>query len=318
MSILITGANGFVGKHAVRFFLDNTAYQINCLDLVHKDEIQDRRVHCFDVDMMALEDLRSVIRKAHPRKILHLAGMSSVRDSIEDPLTALEMNIFSCANLLEAVRLENLNTKLLVVSSSEVYGSPRDGEVVRNEESLRRPETPYSASKAAIEIIALQYFHTYGIKTLIARPFNHTGPGQRESFVLPAFAKKLMDIKVYGREPVIYMGNIEVERDFLDVRDVVRAYHLLLEKGKPGEAYNICSGKIQPLRWILEEMLRISGLQVEIRADPGLERRVDIPMLAGDNSKITRETEWEPEIELDETLRDILVYWEKRAKARRR
>ena len=165
-------------------------------------------------------------------------------------------------------------------------------------------------------MIARQYHHTYNIKAIIARPYNHTGPGQKESFVLSAFARRLMEIKRFNREPVIYTGNIEVERDFLDVKDVVRAYHLLLEKGKPGEVYNVSSGRAQPLRWLLDEMIRITGLNVEIRVDLSLERNIDIPVLAGDNSKIRNEIGWEPKVDITETLKNLLVYWEKRLKGK--
>ena len=167
-----------------------------------------------------------------------------------------------------------------------------------------------------MELIAQQYYYTYGIKTLIARPYNHTVPGQKESFVLSGFAKRLMEIKHLNREPVIYTGNIEVERDFLDVRDVIRAYHMIFEKGRPGEAYNVSSGTAQPIRWLLEEMMRIAGIHIEIRPDLSLERKIDIPVLAGDNSKIINETGWKPEIEIMETLKSLLGYWEKLVRGR--
>jgi GDP-4-dehydro-6-deoxy-D-mannose reductase len=316
MSILITGAGGFVGRHAIEFFLKNTDRPLFATDIVNPDPVKNDRVQYFDLDLLADEDVRSLVKKAHPRKVLHLAGISSVRDSIEEPQQTLETNLLSFINLVEAIRLESVSAKVLVISSSEVYGTPQDEDARRSEKAILKPETPYGASKAAIEMIARQYHHTYSIRTIIARPYNHTGPGQRESFVLSSFAKRLMEIKLLNREPVIYTGNIEVERDFLDVKDVVKAYHMLLEKGKPGEVYNVSSGKAQPLRWLLDEMIRITGLNVEIRVDLSLERNIDIPVLAGDNSKIMDEIGWKPEIEITETLKDLLVYWEKRLKGR--
>ena len=312
MSILITGSNGMAGRHAVDFFLKQTPHQIHCLDIVHRGEVKDERVHYYDVDMLSFEDLRSVVKKTRARKVLHLAGLTSVKDSLEEPLPALEINIMSCAYLLEALRLESPASRVLAISSSEVYGPPSGGDVRRSEESPVRPQTPYAASKAALEHIVLQYFRAFGLKALVARPFNHTGPGQSENFVLPGFAKRLMEIKLFRREPVIFMGNIEVERDFLDVRDVVRAYHLLLEKGKPGEIYNICSGVAQPLRWVLEEMMRLSGVEADIRSDARMERRVDIPILAGNNGKILREIGWQPAYRLEDTLKSLLDEWKEK------
>lgn len=317
MSILITGTNGMAGRHAVNFYLENTSHQVHCLDIVHRDPVKHERAHYYDLDMLSFEDLRSVVKRAHARKVLHLAGLSSVRDSIEDPLPALEINIMSSSYLLESLRLENPTAKVLMVSSSEVYGPPVGEDVRKTEESPVRPQTPYAASKAAIELITFQYFKAYGLKTLVARPFNHTGPGQGENFVLPGFAKRLNEVRLNHRESIIYMGNIEVERDFLDVRDVVNAYHLLLEKGRPGEAYNICSGLTQPLRWVLEEMMRVAGVEVEIRSDGRLERKVDIPILAGNNAKVVRETGWKPEIPLEETLKALLDEWKKKVSEKR-
>ena len=310
MSILITGSNGLVGRHAVDFFLKETRHEIHGVDIMHRDPVSHERAHFYDMDLLSFDDLRSLVKKTHCRKILHLAGRSSVGESLDDPTASLEINIMSSVYLLEAVRLENPLARILMVSSSEVYGHSPGEDARRNEESPIRPQTPYAAGKASIELISLQYYRAYGLKCLVARPFNHSGPGQSENFILPSFAKRIMEIKHLGREPVVYMGNIEVERDFLDVGDVVRGYHLILEKGRTGEVYNICSGLAQPLRWILEEMMRLAGIQLEIRSDMRLERKVDIPILLGDNAKLCRETGWSPRIQFEETLKSLLDFWE--------
>lgn len=309
MSILITGSNGFVGRYVVDYFLSNTPYQIYCVDLQHSDPIIHERIHYSNLDLLEPDFVREVVREKRPRKILHLAGLPSVGASIKDPYRTFQVNIFTWLNLLEAVRLENLNPRILFVSSSEVYGAPESDNSLREEGDPLKPETPYATTKAACELMARQYGVTYGFKITIARSFNHSGPGQSDTFVLSALAKRLMEIKVQNREPVLYTGNIEVERDFLDVRDVVRAYAFLLEKGKPGEAYNVCSGGALPLRWMLEELIRLADVTVEVRTDMNLVRKYDIPMLAGSCAKLAAETSWKPEIALTDTLRNLLEYW---------
>ncbi|MFH0921949.1 MAG: GDP-mannose 4,6-dehydratase [Fibrobacterota bacterium] len=311
MSILITGASGFVGRHAVRYFLENTTLQVFAADIAHTDTLSDGRLHRFDTDLTSFDAVLALIRQTKSRRVLHLAGLSSVSASVKEPHKTLCSNLISGANLLEALRLENPLGRLLAVSSSEVYGIPRNHEVVRLETHPLRPETPYAVSKAGLELMARQYFVNYGLKNIIARPFNHTGPGQSETFVLSSFARRLMEIKLFSHEPVIYTGNIEVERDFLDVADVVRAYHLLLEKGRPGEAYNVCSGSAMPLRWMLEEMIKLADVRVEIRLDLSLARKFDIPVLLGSNEKIASETGWKPSVPFTETLGKLLQYWEK-------
>ena len=310
MSILITGSNGFVGRYAAEYYFKNTAYQIFCLDLAHSGRIENERVQYLDADLLSLERVHEIIKEKRPRKVLHLAALSSVAGSVKNPYTALQTNIFSWINLVESFRLENLTPRILFVSSSEVYGTPESDKIMREESHPLKPETPYAASKAACELVARQYCSTYGQKIVVARPFNHTGPGQSDTFVLSSFAKRLMEVKVLNREPVIYTGNIEVERDFLDVRDVIRAYALLLEKGKSCEAYNICSGGALPLRWMLEELIKMSGVKVEVRMDMNLARKYDIPLLVGSNAKILAETGWKPEIAFTDTLKSLLEYWQ--------
>jgi len=304
MSLIITGAAGFVGTLAAEYFkVQYPEDKIVCVDV--------RGDTCLDLtDKKAVLDL---VREVKPSRILHLAGISSVGVSLKEPALTLETNITSFINILEAVRTENLPTKIILVSSSDVYGPSDNGNNPKLETDSLNPASPYAASKAALELIARQYAVHFGKKVIIARPFSHTGAGQSDTFVLPSIAKKLVSIKKKNGDPVIYTGNIEVERDFLDVKDVIRAYHLLFEKGRTGEIYNICSGGAVPIRWMLEEMVEMCGIKVEVRTDAGLTRKNDIPILVGSNTKLCNETGWQQTIPLQDTLRSLIDYWEDHA-----
>lgn len=310
MSILITGANGFVGREAIRHFLDHTDHAITGLDIAHPSPVRNERVRLLEADLLSYEVVRDIIREVRPKKVLHLAALSSVSFSLKMPAKVLDANYRMGLNLLEALRTESPHAKILMVSTSEVYGAPVPGREKRTEDEPLRPESPYAASKASLEFAARQYSAHFGLKIVTARPFNHSGPGQPDTFVLPGMARKLMEIKHLGREPVIYTGNIDIVRDFLDVSDVTRAYGLLLDKGRNGEAYNICSGTALPLRWMLDEMVRLSGLSIEIRTDLNLVRKYDIPILSGSHDKLTAETGWQPEKPFADTLRAIVGHWE--------
>ncbi len=312
MSILITGSNGFVGRHVVDYFLKNTSYQIHCLDIAASDMPKEDRIQFIEADLLSSEKIRDIIRDKRPRKIIHLAGLTSVSQSVKKPYDTFQTNVMSWLNLIEAVRLENLTPRILFISSGEVYGLPDHDNIMRLETHPVKPETPYAVSKAACELLARQYFITYGQKIIIARSFNHSGPGQSDSFVLSGFARRLMEVKLLNSEPVIYTGNIEVERDFLDVRDVAHAYSMLIENGKPGEAYNVCSGGALSLRWMLEELIRMSDVKVEVRMDMNLARKYDMPLLVGSNDKINVDIGWKPQIAFKDTLQSLLDYWSKR------
>ncbi|MBL8026291.1 MAG: GDP-mannose 4,6-dehydratase [Fibrobacteres bacterium] len=304
MTILITGAGGFVGRYATAYFKEKYP----------DDKILEADIRGTDlaINLLDKDKVRALIKEEKPSKILHLAGKSSVGLSLKEPMETFEANIGSFLNIMEAVRLENLTPKVVLVSSSDVYGVTKTQANARLETDCINPGSPYAASKAALELIGRQYYTHFGIKTIIARPFNHTGPGHPDVFVLPSFAKQLTTIRKTNGDPVLYTGNIEVERDFLDVRDVVRAYYMLFEKGKSGETYNICSGGALPIRWMLEEMISLCGIHVEVRNDASLSRKNDMPILVGSNEKLKQDTGWQPEIPISETLKGLIEYWEKK------
>jgi GDP-4-dehydro-6-deoxy-D-mannose reductase len=238
--------------------------------------------------------------------VLHLAGQAFVPPSIADPLATLAVNATGTAHVLEAVRaLPNAErVRVVLVSSAEVYGKQRPERMPLDEAAPVRPENPYAASKAAAEIYGGVWARLYGLHVAIARPFNHIGPGQDPRFVVPSFAKQLAQIAA-GGSPVMAVGNLEAERDFLDVRDVADAYVALLERGRSGTIYNVCSGRAVSVNEVLRALITIAGVAVEIRQDPERMRPSDVPLLVGDASRLRAETGWAPERSLQATLRDV-------------
>jgi GDP-4-dehydro-6-deoxy-D-mannose reductase len=239
--------------------------------------------------------------------VFHLAGQSSVGRSFEAPLETWEINATGTLRLLEALRHEGPHPpRLLLVSSAEVYGGIPAAEQPIRESHPIRPLTPYGASKGSAEICALQFAEMGAVDAVIARSFNHIGPGQDARFVLPSFARQLVRMRQGGAEPVLRVGNLDVRRDFLDVRDVVQAYLAIMERGESGVVYNVCSGEDRSLRAIVEQLVRLSGTGARIEEDPERFRPADIPVLIGDPSRL-RALGWEPRISLDCSLRDVLA-----------
>jgi GDP-4-dehydro-6-deoxy-D-mannose reductase len=205
----------------------------------------------------------------------------------------------------------------MVTGSSEQYGLVRPEDIPINEDTPFRPNNPYAVSKIAQDALALQYFLSYGQQTIRVRPFNHIGPGQTEHFVTAAFARQVALIEAGQQEPVIYVGNLQADRDFTDVRDMVRAYLLAVTRGEPGEVYNIGSGRGRPIQWVLDTLVAMSTVEVEVREDPARMRPSDIPSLVCDPSRFHTRTGWRPEIPLEQTLRDILDYWREHVRSSR-
>jgi GDP-4-dehydro-6-deoxy-D-mannose reductase len=199
--------------------------------------------------------------------------------------------------------------RLLVIGSNEEYGAPQPDELPQTEESPLRPHSPYAVSKIAQDFLGFQYHLAYGLPVVRVRPFNHTGPGQSPRFVIPAFASQIARIETGLQEPVVKVGNLEAARDFTDVRDIVRAYHLAVTRGRPGEVYNLASGQPQSVRGLLETLLSYSEVQIRVERDPARYRPVDVPVVCGSADKFHRLTGWKAEIPFEQTLRDVLEYW---------
>jgi GDP-4-dehydro-6-deoxy-D-mannose reductase len=311
LQALITGAGGFVGKHLLAFLLAHTDWELR--GTVYPQPVADRpteaRLRLQYADLRDPEGVRALVGEVRPDFIFHLAAQSFVPTSFADPWDTLENNIRSELNILEAVRRSGREVRVLVVGSNEEMGAPEPGELPQTEESPLRPNNPYAVSKVGQDFLGLQYYLAYEIPVVRVRPFNHTGPGQSPRFVVPAFARQIARIEAGLQEPVMKVGNLDAARDFTDVRDIVRAYHLAVTQGQPGEVYTLASGRPQSVRGLLEKMLSYSSAEIRVESDPALYRPVDVPIVYGSAEKFHRRTGWEPRIPFEQTLRDTLEYW---------
>jgi GDP-4-dehydro-6-deoxy-D-mannose reductase len=302
--ILITGGTGFVGSHLVRFLNSADAKLI----VVSSGDVKTQLpgVDYCRVDIRNADDVRAVVREASPHQIYHLAGISSVAASWQDPRLTFDVNVIGSYNIFEAAMRLPDPPRILNVSTSQVY-APSDAALL--ETSPLGPDNPYAASKAMGELLAVQYQKWTKGGIITARAFNHTGPGQFTSFALPSFAKQLAEMEVGLRPPVLKVGNIDVKRDFSDVRDVVVAYHELLEKGAVGDTYNVCSGRAVLLAELVEELQKNCAVTVKIEVDRARVRASDVPQIVGDPGKLHRTTGWIPEVPLERMLKELLAYW---------
>ena len=315
MRVLITGAGGFVGHHLSAHLgrVQNNARMIGTTlfpsETVHPSVSDHHRI-----DLKNHEKVRDLLDRCRPDAIYHLAAQAFVPRSFEDPWETLENNILAQLNIIRACLELDIQPRILIVSSAEIYGAVAPEQLPLNEDAAIRPTNPYSVSKVAQDMLALQYYLSHDLPIMRARPFNHIGPGQNDRFVAPAFAKQIAAIEEGASDAVIYVGNLEAKRDFTDVRDIVRAYHMIVKGGKPGEAYNIASGLSHSIGHLLDTLLRLSGNAIEVRVDPARLRPVDVPEIRGDSSKLLRDTGWQPMLSFEDTLRDVLSDCRRRLK----
>ena len=310
--ILITGGTGFVGKHLIQFLKPQSSSIAVLASGGSSSPEPDVDYH--EVDIRDRDAVRSVVGKVEPNKIYHLAGVSALDVSWSNPQLTYEVNVFGANNLFNAAMELPSPPRILNISTSQVY-APSSRPL--NEDSSIRPDNPYAASKAMAELLTVGYrrHNTGGIVT--ARAFNHTGPGQPPSFVLPSIAKQFAEIEAGMKPPKLIVGNIEVKRDFTDIRDVVRAYRALLDRGKPGEIYNVCSGSATSLADIIQMFQSISTTKVTIAVEEARVRRDDVPHICGDRKKIQELTGWCPRISLHEMVASLIDYWRSRVASRR-
>ncbi len=292
MKALVTGAGGFVGRHLV----DHLAASGD--DVAVTDFVVDR------VDITDPEAFVELLRRVRPEVIYHLAGASDVGGSWTTPHETFRANAEGTLNVLWAAREAGVE-RTLTIGSADVYGKVTPEDLPLTERSPLRPVSPYAASKVAADAVAEQAFRGFGQHVVRTRPFNHLGPGQSDKFVAPALAARIVASERSG-EREIRVGNLSPQRDFTDVRDVVRAYRLLVEHGSPGEAYNVCSGRAIAIEQLARTMIDLSPAELELVSDPELQRGVDIPVLLGDAGLLRRDTGWEPEIPIEVTLGDLL------------
>lgn len=316
MRVLVTGATGFVGPHVLRF-LEKASPGAEVFALLRPQGAARPVVGGARVLEADLEDsgaIRAAVAEARPDRVIHLAGQSSVHQSWFDPGTTLRHNVLGAVHLFEAFAAAGIAPRVLVVGSADTYGmAAASGGPIREAAPLR-PHSPYAVSKAAQELLALQYASPGGPVVIATRTFPHTGPGRGEMFAESGFARQVAEIEAGLRAPVVMVGNLDAVRDFTDVRDVVRAYWSLLEHAETG-VYNVCCGRGVRIGDVLDELVRAAGLRIEVRQDPQKLRPADIPVLVGDPGKLQRATGWAPAIPLSRTLGDLLADWRARTAA---
>jgi GDP-4-dehydro-6-deoxy-D-mannose reductase len=263
------------------------------------------------VDLLDLTHLQHAVDRLEFDTVIHLAAQSFVPESFANPKRTFDINFIGTFNLLSALKAKGFTGKVLFVSSADVYGKVAEQNLPVTELQLPKPGNPYAVSKLAAEALCYQWFESEKMPIIIARPFNHIGPGQRECFAISSFAKQVMEIKYGKRQAKIEVGDIDVTRDFTDVRDIVLAYQKLLLQGKPGEIYNICSGVEHSLRSLLEKLLSLGKVEAQIVQDPQRMRRSDQQRVCGSFAKLQNDTKWQPMVAMQQTLNDLLDFWEK-------
>ena len=300
MRALVTGATGFVGRYLLEA-LAQAGYETLACGGPHDTE-------ALPIDLLDLASLRAALDLAQPDVVFHLAAATFVPEAIASPMAAYVTNVRGTANVAQAVRDyardRGTAVRVLFTSSAEAYGVQPPENFPLRETCALNPANPYAASKAAAEMLLLGEVHAFGLDAVIARAFNHIGPGQSDRFVVASFAAQLAKIAA-GGAPQLYVGNLDAKRDFLDVRDVVRAYVALARDGTAGEIYNVCSGAARSIRDVLRELIIAAHVAVEVRDDPERLRPSDVPLFVGDASKLRAATGWEPRIAFTASIRDI-------------
>lgn len=308
---LITGAAGFAGgflsENLISKNIDVVGTYLSPDQLKFVSHLKD--VKFIGLDLLDQDAILKVLKEEKPDYIFHLAALTSPAESFTNPSVTITNNATAQVNLLEAVRDAQLDSRILVISSADVYGLVDKKDLPIDELTPFMPVSPYAVSKLTQDFLALQYFLSYGLKIIRVRPFNHIGPRQSSRFVVPTFAKQIADIEKGDQDAVVRVGNLSSKRDFTDVRDMVEAYFLAIEKGKTGDVYNLGSGKSYLISEILNKLLSFSGKKIDIEVDQSKIRPKDEADLECDHSKFTLVTGWEPSISIDQTLKDTLDYW---------
>lgn len=300
MKALITGSEGFVGKY-LRAELEAHGYDVTGLDLAPGEKT-------VAVNLLEAEKVDALLEEMRPEVIFHLAGQANVGLSWKKPAMTMEINLIAAVNLMEAARKHCPGCAIVLVGSSDEYGNLKEKGQLVSEETPLQPMTPYAISKIAQEQTGQAYAKAYGMKICMTRSFNHGGAGQKPGFMIPDFAQGIVKAE-RGEADAVCVGNLSSKRDFTHVKDIVRAYRLIAEKGKAGEIYNVGSGKTYSAQEVLDRLIVLAKAPVAVKQDPARMRPSDTPVICCDHSKLTRDTGWEPEIPLDEILKDTLEYY---------
>jgi GDP-4-dehydro-6-deoxy-D-mannose reductase len=314
--VLITGITGFVGSHMAEYALAQGAAVFGSSRWRSKTENIEHlrsRITLIECDLRDMSSVRALVEVSNPSRVIHLAAQSFVGASWQAPAETISTNIMSQVNLLEAIRGLKLSPRFLAVGSSEEYGLVHEDELPIHETNPLRPLSPYAVSKVAQDMMGYQYFKSYGLPIIRTRAFNHEGPRRGDVFVTSNFAKQVAEIEAGLRPPAMSVGDLKPRRDYSDVRDIVRGYWMLLERGEPGEVYNLCSGRSWAIQDVLDFLLRESRVKgIAVNTDPARLRPSDVMLLEGDPGKIHRAIGWKVEIPFEQTLRELLDYWRQR------
>ncbi len=317
MKVLITGITGFAGSHLADFILEEHE-DVRVYGMIRwrsrRENIRHLQdsVELVEADLKDMVSMKKCLAYIKPDRIFHLAAQSFVPTSWTCPSETFCINSIGQINLFESLLSLGLKPRIQIAGSSEEYGLVHEDEVPMKETNPLRPLSPYAVSKVAQDLLGYQYHQSYGLPVVRTRGFNHTGPRRGEVFICSNFARQIAEIEAGKREPVMYVGNLEAKRDFTDVRDMVRAYWLSLEKGIPGDVYNIGSGTTYKIKDVLDMLLSMTDKKVKVEVDPDRLRPSDVPILLADSSKFRKVTGWEPRCEFSRSLKDLLDYWRER------
>lgn len=311
MRIFVTGPTGFAGAHLVDSLLSQGHELFGLVHPAtsHQPIPQDAAFHPVFGDLLDAAGLKQVVADASPDIIYHLAGQAFTARSWQAPAQTVAINTGGTLNILEAALATGRKPRVVIITSADMYGRVRPSQLPITERSRPRPRHPYGVSKLAAAWLAPIYWDHYGLPVIEARPFNHLGPKQALGFVAPDFASQVAAIRLGLRAPVMHVGNLSAERDFTDVRDVVRAYQLLAAQGRPGQSYLVCSGRPVAVSHILDILIELSGVTITLEHDPNRLRRSETPVLYGSYAKIQRHIGWTPTIPLRDTLQAVLDEW---------
>lgn len=308
---LIVGAAGFVGSYLARELMQNHDMEVHATKLAHEQlEMEGMQVH--DLNILNKDEIITLLYEVRPDYIFHLAAQSSVSVAWKNPGLTIDINIKGAVNLMDAIRELFYKPRVLIIGSGEEYGHIKDGETPIKEDNHLRPGNIYAATKVCQNMIASIYTQAYDMQLMMVRAFNHIGPCQSPIFVISDFCKQVAEIEAGRKEPVMYVGNLAARRDFTDVRDVVRAYALLVQKGVPGETYNVGSGHAYAIRDILDLIISMSSADIKVEIDPNKIRPVDVPIIEADVTKLNQTTGWTQQIPLKQTIQETLDYWRER------
>ena len=308
MKVLIIGAAGFVGSYLVHHLKNDLQWEVAVTKLP-QETLAIPDISVYDLDILDKDSIQKLLEALRPDAILHLAAQSSVGLSWKNPDLTIDINIKGSIHVLDSIRTLDYKPRVLLIGSGEEYGHILPGESPILETNVLRPGNIYAATKACQNMLGKIYADAYGMDIISVRAFNHIGPNQAPLFVVADFCKQVAEIEAGLLPPVIYVGNLSAARDFSDVRDVVRAYGLLIQYGTAGETYNVGSGHAIAIEEILQKILAQAKVPIQVQVDESKLRPVDVPIIEANTTKLCQCTDWKPEISIDQTITDVLKYW---------